>query len=138
MDQTSHNSKSSSSAPQHRPQQATQPERPFNAGDPKSVAAAEKRKRIATALRNDGLRELMASKAGRAWMYWLLAEMSPMRNAFTGNSQTFFNCGLQLVGQQLLAELLEHHLDAYVTMCKEHRADARPFQQQDNEETEED
>jgi hypothetical protein len=120
------NSKSSNSAQQRKPQQATPAaEAPYNAGDPKSVAGAEKRKRMHEALRRAGLGEIMGSKAGRAWMYWLLEEMAPMNNAFTGNSATFFNCGKQYIGQHLVAQLLEEHLDAYVLMCKEHRVEPK-------------
>lgn len=125
MDQTSLNSKSSNSA-QRKPQQATPAAgAPYNAGSAKDVAAAEKRSRSILALRKEGLRQIMGSQAGRAWMYGMLEEMGPMQNAFTGNSQTFFNCGKQYLGQHLVAQLLDDHLEAYIQMNKEHKPETK-------------
>lgn len=132
MDQNSLNSKSSNS--QRKPQQGTPPAGvPYNAGSAKDVAAAEKRSRSIMALRKEGLRQIMDSQAGRAWMYGMLEEMGPMQNAFTGNSQTFFNCGKQYLGQHLIAQLLEDHLEAYILMNKEHKPETRQQPEQEFE-----
>lgn len=66
---------------------------------------------------------LVAHKQGRRILWRLLSMSGVFRTSMTGNSNTFFNEGRRDVGLQLLAEVNEHSLDAYVLMLKESKHD---------------
>lgn len=66
---------------------------------------------------------LMAHKQGRRLMWRLLSMAGVFRTSMTGNSSTFFNEGRRDIGLQLMAEINDHSLDAYVLMLKEQKAD---------------
>lgn len=91
----------------------------YNAGDETAVGerrvTAQQRERDIAA----GLGEAMASKQGRAFLHWLLAECGVYKTSFTGNSTTFFNEGKRDIGLQVLARVTTAHPDAYLTMLKE-------------------
>lgn len=91
----------------------------FNAGDPRKVAERRTKASRAYEKRRAGLRLLMQSAEGRAWMWALLGDCGIFRSCFTGNSQTFFNEGKREVGLPIMAELTEHFADEYLLMAKE-------------------
>jgi hypothetical protein len=66
---------------------------------------------------------LVAHKQGRRILWRLLSMSGVFRTSMTGNSNTFFNEGRRDIGLQLLAEVNEHSLDAYVLMLKESKND---------------
>src|SRR3970040_1722188 len=93
-------------------------------GDPEQVRqdaqkAATRDKRIA-----NGLALLLPQPDSRLWLYSLLEEAGPFREAFTGNSTTFFRCGEQAWAKRLIAIMLDSHLEAYTRMMKEGKADS--------------
>lgn len=64
---------------------------------------------------------LMAHKQGRRIMWRMLSMSGVFRSSMTGNSSTFFNEGRRDIGLQLMAEINDHSLDAYVLMLKEQK-----------------
>jgi len=98
----------------------SQPETaPYNAGDERQVKARTARQQSREQARLDGLKQLVTTANGRAWLYSLLEQCKPMANAMTGNSHTFFNLGAQMIGQQIMSDLLTRHPDEYFLMNKE-------------------
>jgi len=67
----------------------------------------------------DDFNWIMSDARGRRFMWRTLAQTGLYRNPFTGNSQTFFNCGQMNIGQWLMAEIHEHCPDAYMQMVNE-------------------
>lgn len=66
---------------------------------------------------------LVAHKQGRRILWRLLSMTGVFTSSMTGNSQTFFNEGRRDIGLQLMAEVNEHSLEAFVQMMKEAKAD---------------
>jgi hypothetical protein len=62
---------------------------------------------------------LMSDKRGRRFVWRLLEKSGIYRNPFTGNSQTFFNCGQMNMGQWLMAEIHEVCPELYMLMVTE-------------------
>jgi hypothetical protein len=91
----------------------------FNAGDATKVAARRGKVARGDERRRNGLRQLLRTPEGRAWLWWLLGECGIFRSCFTGNSTTFFNEGKREVGLPIMAELTEHFPDEYLLMAKE-------------------
>lgn len=69
----------------------------------------------------EDIRRLMAEKWGRRLMWSWLEFAGVRRTAMTGNSQTFFNLGVQNVGLMLEGSIMEHAPDQWVTMVNEAR-----------------
>lgn len=94
--------------------------------DPTDIQAAEEReaeakaeaKRIADQEVED-LKWLMSDKRGRRIMWNLLAFTGVFRQPFTGNSETFFRCGMMNVGQKFLGDINEHAPERYQQMVTE-------------------
>lgn len=70
----------------------------------------------------DDFKQLMDTASGRRFVWRLLSITGVYRTSMTGNSSTFFNEGRRDVGLQLLAEIHEHSIDAFVQMLKEQKA----------------
>lgn len=66
---------------------------------------------------------LVGHKQGRRLLWRLLSMTGVFTSSMTGNSQTFFNEGRRDIGLQLMAEVNEHSLEAFVQMMKEAKAD---------------
>lgn len=75
----------------------------------------------------DGLKALVGTYEGRKYFWWILTISRAIgQNAFSGDPvQTAFNCGMQNVGQMILANLMEVHPDAYLKMMKENSDEQR-------------
>lgn len=70
--------------------------------------------------RKDDLVWLMGTKPGRRIAWRLLEETGVYRNPFNNSGSVMaFNCGQMNVGQQFLAEIMEHAPDAYLNLLKE-------------------
>lgn len=67
----------------------------------------------------EDLKWLMSDKRGRRIMWNLLALTGVFRNPFTGNSETFFRCGIMSVGQTYLGDMNEHCPERYTQMVTE-------------------
>ncbi|MDT8902192.1 hypothetical protein [Anaeroselena agilis] len=57
--------------------------------------------------------------AGRRFIMRLLNMCGTFGNPFTGNSKTFYNCGMQAVGQELFKDLMEADPDLFPIMQRE-------------------
>lgn len=93
--------------------------KPYDASDPEQVAKRQGDSKVREASRIAGLRHLMSSRDGRAWMWGLLTLCHPFQTSFRGNSQTFFLEGEANIGLQVFAEIRKHCMDQYTLMEKE-------------------
>lgn len=76
-------------------------------------------------LRGLAVRDLLASDAGRAYIWWLLTITKYGVNPFAADSdRTSFNCGELNIGLQILAHLLEVDPAGFIRLQQEH-SDAR-------------
>ena len=91
----------------------------FNAADPRAVREREKVAGDRQALKREGLRQIVSTPAGRAWLHGHLEGCGAFRSSFTGNSETFFREGERNVALRVLAELMRDHPDSYTLMCRE-------------------
>lgn len=87
----------------------------------KEFSAEDKR------LEDEGLKALVQTRQGRKYMWRLLRISKAIGvNPYRQNSEdTAFNCGIQNVGQSILAHLMEVAPDAYITMIKEQNDEHR-------------
>ncbi|TDY26295.1 hypothetical protein B0G81_6805 [Paraburkholderia sp. BL6665CI2N2] len=91
----------------------------FNAGDANKVGERRSKAKQLDDRRRNGLRQIMATPDGRAWMWALLGDCGIFRSCFTGNSTTFFNEGKREIGLPIMADLTEHFTEQYLLMAKE-------------------
>jgi hypothetical protein len=82
--------------------------------------------RIARETELNDLNQVISTESGRRFVWRLLEMAAIYRNAFTGNSETYVNCGRQLIGQTLLKDMDNDQMfDKYILMQKEARARAK-------------
>lgn len=91
----------------------------FDGGNPADVKEKQSKAKLLEARKAEGLKHILSNADSRLWLYHQLEEAGPFRDPFTGNSQTFYQCGAQAWAKRLIAQLLERHLDDYVRMMKE-------------------
>lgn len=96
--------------------------------DPTDTIAAEQREadrkerdKLAGEREVEDLKWLMSDKRGRRIMWQLLAFTSVFRQPFTGNSETFFRCGMMNVGQKYIGDINEHAPERYNQMVTENK-----------------
>lgn len=82
----------------------------------------DRRKFIAQEQQREDVQWLMSDPRGRRLMWSWLEFCGVRRTAMTGNSQTFFNLGVQNVGLMLEANIDEHAPEQWLTMANEARA----------------
>lgn len=105
----------------------------MNDFDPTDILAAEQRAEDAKAESKravdqeiEDLKWFMSDKRGRRIMWNLLAFTGVFRQPFTGNSETFFRCGMMNVGQKYLGDINEHCPERYNLMVTEKQVYDRP------------
>lgn len=98
-----------------------QDEAPFDASDERQVAKRQSRAKARDEMRKEGLRRVMSSTEGRAFMQDLLEFCGIARIPFdTHSNRMSFNCGQMNVGQKLQADIFTAGLDGYwIEMMKE-------------------
>lgn len=70
----------------------------------------------------DDLRQVMATKQGRRFMWRLLGKCGVMRQSFNTNGSIMsFNEGQRSIGIPLVADLMTFAPEKYATMLEEHR-----------------
>jgi hypothetical protein len=74
---------------------------------------------------SDDINWLMADARGRRLMRQWLAFCGVDQTSFTGDSKTFFREGGRNVGLMLKGQLVEHALEGYFTMLREHAQEAQ-------------
>lgn len=95
---------------------------PYDASDPKAVKAVAKDAKSKDLIALEGLRTMMGTEPGRAWLFKALMLADPFRNPFSSDPhRTSFNCGEINVTMQILAELQSASLDLYLQMLKENQ-----------------
>lgn len=93
---------------------------PFDASDSKQVQKSIKDSKSKAEVREEGLRQLLASQQGRAWLWGLLSDCDPYHTPFSQDAlMTAFNCGRQDVGLKLIAEIHKVAAEQYLVMAKE-------------------
>lgn len=98
--------------------------------DPTDLHGAEDREALDALKDKEALKrevkefkDLMATAAGRRFVYGLLAKAGVYRQAFTTNGAlTNFNEGRRSVGLEYLAMINDHCLNEFVLMLQEHNA----------------
>lgn len=60
------------------------------------------------------LRQVMSTRAGRAFVWRILAEAGVFRISYTGNSDTYFNEGRRALGVALFADINEFCFGDYL------------------------
>jgi hypothetical protein len=92
----------------------------FDAGSPVSVKEKEKRAKIAAEKRLNGLKEIMASPNGRAFMWDFLSKCGLFAVNFTGHAnRDAFDNGMRNAAMPIFAEIQKHCMTEYLTMAKE-------------------
>lgn len=104
---------SSSNSPRPTP---SEPQKPYDASDPEHVKARQVLAKDREAMRTKGLRQIMSTREGRAWMWGLLERCHPFQTSFRGNSQTFFLEGEANIGLQVFAEIRKSSMPEYLMM----------------------
>lgn len=91
----------------------------FDASDPDHVARRGSELGNREAIRLDGLKMIMQSASGRAWMRHLLAFCGIGSSCYRGNSDTFFLEGQQNVGHRIMADITAKFKKEYILMLEE-------------------
>jgi hypothetical protein len=92
----------------------------YDSSDPKAVERATKDHKTKEVLRKEGLRQVMSTEPGRAWLHSLIELCMPGQNPFVGDAlHTAFNCGELNIGNQLVAQCHACSVELYLQMMKE-------------------
>lgn len=92
----------------------------YDSSDPKAVEKSAKATKTKEVLRKEGLRQVMSTEHGRAWMHGLLESTGPFRSPYSSDPISMArNCGEANVGLRLIAELHECSTELYLQMMKE-------------------
>lgn len=91
--------------------------------DPTDTLDADAKAQLQRKREIEDFKWLVGHKQGRRLLWRLLSMTGVFTSSMTGNSQTFFNEGRRDIGLQLMAEVNEHSLEAFVQMMKEAKAD---------------
>ena len=92
----------------------------YNAANRKDVRRLEKQAKLDERARLDTTRSLMASAAGRQWVYESLRDCHVFASSFSLNAQEVaFKEGERNVGLRLLNDIMNASPDEYITMMRE-------------------
>lgn len=90
--------------------------------DPKQVKAAIKDAKQRDLLSKIGLRNMMQSEEGRAWLFKFLSTTNAFTNAFSTDPLVMsFRCGEINIGLQLIADMNEVSPELYLLTLKENQ-----------------
>lgn len=69
----------------------------------------------------DDIAEVLKTEHGRRFVWRILEMAAVLRNAYTGNADTHFNCGRQVIGTTLIADIHSRRdcFELYMQMQKE-------------------
>lgn len=90
-----------------------------NAADPRQTKKARGEERLLRELESEDLKAVLANPSGRRTIFRWLAACAVYEDAFTGNSRTFYLCGRQSIGKQMIAEIIEADKEAWFAMQRE-------------------
>lgn len=81
-----------------------------------------------TQLEAEGLRQLLSTIEGRAFIWWLLGSAGVFSNPFAQNAlHMAFNCGNMNFGQLLLNRVVEEQPGLYLKMTEENAAREKEY-----------
>lgn len=94
----------------------------FDSSDPKALKEIAKNEKHLDALRSEGLRSILSTEPGRAWIYSLMLVCTPLQSPFrTDPYTTAFACGEQNIGLWAIAECHKASPELYLQMMKENQ-----------------
>lgn len=94
----------------------------YNAADAEQVAKREKKKRLRELKREAGLKKLMETGDGRAWMWDLLSSCGVFHSSFASDGLVMaFNEGRRDIGLRLVAEINRMVPELYGRMVVENQ-----------------
>ncbi len=92
----------------------------YDSSDPRTVEKATKDTKTKEVLRKEGMRQVMSTEPGRAWMHGLLESTGPFRSPYSSDPIAMArNCGEANIGLRLIAELHACSTELYLLMMKE-------------------
>jgi len=89
-----------------------------NASDPKQVKKAKQKEKFNRDDELKDLKEILATNAGKRFIYRYLSKCGVFKSSFTGNSETFFREGERNIGLQLLADVQEADVNSLIDIMK--------------------
>ena len=92
-----------------------------NAANPGSIKDAEQNQKAQRKQELDDLRSVLATTAGRRFLYRFLAGCGVFRTSYTGTVETYYKEGGRNIGLNLMHDLEEADLEAYATLIRENR-----------------
>jgi len=100
----------------------------------RALAKSIRESRLREIQRNEVLRGLMSTAAGRAWVHDKLAAAGVAHTPFIASDPhlTSFNCGMQNFGLMILAEVMAAAPNEYILMMKENAPDGPANQLRDD------
>ncbi len=105
---------------QERQGASSDPDKPYDAGEPADVKKAQQGARRKQSLLDEVTVQLMSTKNGRAWIAQRLADAGVFHTPFSVDPhQTAFNCGRHSAGLQLLAEVTRVAPALYIKLLEE-------------------
>lgn len=88
----------------------------------RALADSDQKAQHLRRLELDDLRQVMATKQGRRFVWRLLGQCGVLRQSFNTNGSIMsFNEGRRSIGIPLVADLMVHAADKYALMLEEHR-----------------
>jgi len=95
--------------------------REYDASDPAKVGERSKKAKERALRINDGFKQLLDTKNGRAWLWDLLSTLRPFETVFTQPDQLViaYNSGKKDVGLSLLAKLTTPQYMGHFTLMME-------------------
>lgn len=92
----------------------------YDSSDPRDVEKVIKEVKTKEVLRKDGLRQLMGTEPGRAWLYNLIEICGPGQNPFSTDAlRMAFACGELNIGNQIVGQCNALAPELYLVMMKE-------------------
>lgn len=98
--------------------------KPYDAGNFEDVKQALKKHKLLEDTRETGLRQILSTAEGRAFLWYLLERCGVYQSSFSADALTMaFNEGRRDIGNFILAAI--HHVNpvAYLTMTQEAQED---------------
>ena len=90
--------------------------------DPKQVAEAIKDSKSRESIAREGLKAMMSTEPGRAWLHKILLECDPYRSPFSSDPIVMAkNCGEANIGLKIIADMHEASPELYLLTMKENQ-----------------
>lgn len=94
----------------------------YDAGNPLSVKEKEKRAKVIAERRLNGLKQIMQSPDGRAWLWDFLSKCGLFAVNFSGHAnRDAFDNGMRNAGMPVFADVQRHCMNEYLLMVKENQ-----------------